>query len=88
MLRDLRKRVSRARSSLLQRKPLAAGSKSAGSGRLRFEMLEPRLVLDAGPLVISEFMAVNNLTLADVDGDFSDWRKGANKLSKEGQSSR
>ncbi len=41
------------------------------------ERLEPRLVLDAygpgsGP-VISEFMAVNDATLADEDGDFSDW---------------
>ena len=41
--------------------------------RLAFESLEPRMVLDAGPLVISEFMAVNDGVLADADGDFSDW---------------
>ena len=40
--------------------------------RRRFETLEPRLVLDAGPL-ITEFMAVNDATFADEDGDFSDW---------------
>jgi len=37
------------------------------------EPLEPRLVLDAGPLLISEFMANNGATRADADGDFSDW---------------
>jgi len=30
-------------------------------------------VLDAGPLVISEFMALNDSTLFDEDGDASDW---------------
>jgi hypothetical protein len=29
--------------------------------------------LDAGPRVISEFMALNDTTLADDDGDYSDW---------------
>ncbi len=38
-----------------------------------FEPLEPRRMLDAGPLVISEFMAANAETLADEDGDSSDW---------------
>ena len=41
--------------------------------RLLYEPLETRLVLDAGPLVISELMAINDRTLADVDGDFVDW---------------
>ena len=41
--------------------------------RLAFESLEPRLVLDAGPLVISEFMAINDGAAADEDGEFSDW---------------
>ncbi|MHB1033246.1 MAG: lamin tail domain-containing protein [Pirellulales bacterium] len=39
---------------------------------LAFEPLESRLFLVADP-VISEFMAVNDQTLADQDGDFSDW---------------
>ncbi|MBN2474600.1 MAG: lamin tail domain-containing protein [Pirellulales bacterium] len=46
---------------------------AAGSRRLACEPLEPRLVLDAGPLLISEFMAVNDTVLADADGQYSDW---------------
>lgn len=42
------------------------------SAQLHFERLEPRFVLNAGP-VISELMASNNGGLADEDGDFSDW---------------
>ncbi len=38
-----------------------------------FEPLEPRVVLNGGPLVISEFLAINDAVLADEDGDFSDW---------------
>jgi len=36
------------------------------------EILEPRQLL-AADLVISEFMASNDKTLADVDGDYPDW---------------
>ena len=36
------------------------------------ELLEPRKVLAAGPL-ISEFVAINDSTLADGDGVYSDW---------------
>ncbi|HZN64535.1 MAG TPA: lamin tail domain-containing protein [Tepidisphaeraceae bacterium] len=36
------------------------------------QSLEPRRLL-AGDVVISELMAVNNRTLRDADGDFSDW---------------
>jgi len=39
---------------------------------LRFEQLEPRLVLNGGP-VITEFMADNALTQLDGDGAPSDW---------------
>ena len=35
-------------------------------------MLEPRTLLAAAP-IITEIMAVNNSTLADEDGDYSDW---------------
>ncbi|MBN2473626.1 MAG: lamin tail domain-containing protein [Pirellulales bacterium] len=31
------------------------------------------MMLDAGPLLITEFMAENDGTLADADGDFPDW---------------
>ena len=37
-----------------------------------FEPMEPRLLL-SGDVVISEFMTFNNRTLADADGDYSDW---------------
>ena len=37
-----------------------------------FEVLEPRLLL-AGDVYISELMAVNGSTVADENGDFSDW---------------
>ncbi|HYW79147.1 MAG TPA: lamin tail domain-containing protein, partial [Thermoguttaceae bacterium] len=50
-------------------KPLA----SARHKRLRFETLEARLVLDAGPLAISEFMAVNDNGLRDGDNETEDW---------------
>ncbi|MEE8450305.1 MAG: lamin tail domain-containing protein, partial [Thermoguttaceae bacterium] len=40
---------------------------------MTFESLEQRLALDAAPLAISEFMADNNNTLDDEDGDSSDW---------------
>jgi len=48
--------------------------KSAISRRgLSFERLEPRVVLAAGPLVISEFLAINDSGLADGHGNRSDW---------------
>ncbi|MFW6153860.1 MAG: lamin tail domain-containing protein [Planctomycetota bacterium] len=44
-----------------------------GSGPVpSFENIEPRLML-AGDMVISEFMAINDSTVADEDGDYSDW---------------
>ena len=41
--------------------------------RLSMERLEPRIVLDASMLRITELMASNNNTLLDADGDSSDW---------------
>ena len=46
--------------------------RAAERKRLVLECLDPRLLL-AGDVVIAEFMAVNGSTLADVDGEFSDW---------------
>jgi len=48
-------------------------SPATKTSRRAFERLEPRLVLDGGPLVINEFLADNEETLADRDGDFPDW---------------
>ena len=39
---------------------------------LRLEPLEPRVLL-SGSVLISEFLAINNHTLMDADGDYSDW---------------
>ncbi|MBN2474599.1 MAG: lamin tail domain-containing protein [Pirellulales bacterium] len=55
------------------RKRDARQKKSLRPSRLTLQLLEPRLVLDAGPLVISEFMAINDDTLADAEGDYEDW---------------
>ena len=41
--------------------------------RFAFEALEPRVMLDAGPLRINEFLAINNNGLQDADGQRSDW---------------
>jgi len=49
-----------------------AASKSRRSHHLRFEPLEPRLVLDGTPM-ISELMAINDNVLQDGDGQYSDW---------------
>ena len=43
------------------------------SRKLSLERLEPRIVLDASMLRITEFMASNDNTLFDADGDSSDW---------------
>ncbi len=40
---------------------------------LTLEPLEDRTLLSAGPLVINEFMAVNNTGELDEDEDYSDW---------------
>ncbi len=60
------------RTKLFRWKRMTVRSKSVRSKRLSFETLEPRRVLDGGPL-ITEFMAGNSDTLLDGDGDSSDW---------------
>jgi len=52
-------------------------------GRLLFEPLEQRLVLDVGPLIISELMADNEDFLADGDGYCSDWLEIHNPTDQE-----
>ncbi|MBN2021319.1 MAG: lamin tail domain-containing protein [Pirellulales bacterium] len=44
-----------------------------GRRRLIHEPLETRWLLDAGPLWITELMAVNDSTLRDDDGEYRDW---------------
>ena len=41
--------------------------------RLLHEPLEPRMLLATGPLLITEFLAVNETGLTDDNGDHSDW---------------
>jgi hypothetical protein len=61
-----------ARRFSRSRQPGRRTARRPKGASLRFETLEPRLVLDAGP-VINELMAVNHGPFADEDGDFSDW---------------
>ena len=63
-----------ATTDVLPRRPPATrrGRTLRNSQRV-FERLEPRRLLDAGPLVISELSAINNSGLTDGDGEFSDW---------------
>ncbi len=68
MLRKAKRKTGVARGGSLDRRPTPIRPH-----RLSFEPLEPRLVLGAGPLVISEFMADNDAVLADVDDDYRDW---------------
>jgi len=49
------------------------GNRRMQPRRTQFETLEARQLLAGDTLVISELMAANESTLADEDGDFSDW---------------
>ncbi|TWT85899.1 CotH protein [Posidoniimonas polymericola] len=53
------------------------------SRHLKFQQLEARCVLDASGLRISEFMASNDDTLQDFEGDSSDWIELFNPLASE-----
>ncbi|HYW77946.1 MAG TPA: lamin tail domain-containing protein, partial [Thermoguttaceae bacterium] len=68
MLRSLREKLLCTRR---RRQPCKATS--IRTARLIFESLESRVVLNAGPLLISEFMASNDSRLSDEDGAFPDW---------------
>ena len=52
--------------------PFLPRRKAAKPSSVLMESVERRLML-AADVVISEFMASNSRTLADRDGDFSDW---------------
>jgi len=72
-VRDFRSIAFAARRGGCRRGRTTPGSKPPRRNRLLIEPLERRLLLAGNSLVISELMANNNLTLADEDGDFSDW---------------
>ena len=59
--------ISRLAEAAARRKTLHSAAVTP-----RCEALEPRLLL-SGSLLITEFQASNNSTLADVDGQFNDW---------------
>src|SRR5438105_201011 len=72
-------RSRRLGTQLETRKSAAARTRVRGGGgrttkarHLTLESLENRLAMDGTP-VISEFLAVNNDSITDVDGDHSDW---------------
>ena len=66
----------------------STGGRHGAGRRLAVESLEPRMLLAADALVISEFMASNQTTLADEDGDFPDWLEvynpGADRVDLDG----
>jgi len=72
MLRNLGSRLSAPWRSRRDQSAVAVKTRRP-AGRRSFEPLEPRLVLDAGPFVINEFMPRNDSGLSDQDGEFSDW---------------
>ena len=65
---DSFRRYPMGTNAMLQQKIRRLGR----SRLLRLEPLEQRMLLTGG-LVIGEFMASNETTLADEDGDFEDW---------------
>ena len=61
------------RSSSLSETPSSRKQRSRKvRRRAKIESLESRQLLDGAP-IISEFMAINESTLADEDGDYVDW---------------
>jgi hypothetical protein len=72
---DARKPIVGSRSQKYLNRML--GKSNRGSNRSHrgsvIEALEPRVVLDAANLLISEFLASNSGGLRDEDGDSSDW---------------
>ena len=72
-MRSFRERAVKARCSASPRPGVASRPQRHRLARLAFEPLESRRLLDAGPLVISELMAINDNTLNDENGDYSDW---------------
>ena len=76
----MRRRLNERRKGLLSRAFFSGPRCTRGRSRrgprggfhFRLEPLEARVVLTSS-VIISEFQAWNNTTLADEDGDFEDW---------------
>ena len=73
MLRNFKQRSAKRFHRWFPLEAAAGKSSHDSANPLRFESLEPRLVLNGQTLVISELMAVNDHFLADENGDYSDW---------------
>ncbi len=73
MLQNLKKALATTTRSMLAGSKNRTRAKRRNNGRLTLEPLESRQMLNAGPLEISEFMAVNNSALRDGDGEYVDW---------------
>ncbi|NQU23768.1 MAG: lamin tail domain-containing protein, partial [Candidatus Nealsonbacteria bacterium] len=82
MLDKLPRGIFSARKTRRRRRSNATGTAQARFGRLVFEPLEPRVVLNGGP-VISEFVADNEGGLADEDGSHPDWIEVHNPTAVE-----
>ena len=72
MARQLSDSLSKMCRALFNSRTARCRRKQSSSSSLSFQTLEPRQLLAAVP-VISEFMASNDGTLLDEDGDSSDW---------------
>ncbi|NQU26172.1 MAG: lamin tail domain-containing protein, partial [Candidatus Nealsonbacteria bacterium] len=71
-MRGFREIVERTLRPARKRSRCRIAATAVRGSRLSIEPLEPRVMLDGSP-VITEFMAINNATLDDTDGDYSDW---------------
>jgi len=74
VLRNFTKLAAWADRTMRRTGPPPHRTKALRGHRLVAEQLETRLVLNGGPLVISEFLAINDAGITqDADGDYSDW---------------
>jgi len=73
VLRDFKGKTAMLGRGARKHRPGTAGANRRCRAGRRFETLEPRVMLDGGSLLITEFLADNNTVLADADGDFPDW---------------
>ena len=73
VLRNFKKKVGAVPNMLFGGNRARPKTRFGRAEKLAFETLEPRLVLNNGPLIISEFMADNETGITDEDGLWSDW---------------
>ena len=80
MLQNLKKSLATNTRALFAPPRARSRCCRAKHGRLLFEPLESRQMLNAGPLEISEFMAVNNTALRDGESDYEDCGEKGSEL--------